>query len=90
MPKLHACESYSFVVAIVGPKGFGPPSNPVSTSTKFAAGAPPKNLQVMNDNVFYLGLKFSKFSFISQIPFWHCYIQMRAKQTARLPSYDVK
>ena len=44
---LHACESYSFVVAIIGPKGYGPPSDPVSESTKFAAGAPPKNLQVM-------------------------------------------
>ena len=43
---LHACESYSFVVAIIGPKGYGPPSNPKSQSTKFAAGAPPKNLQV--------------------------------------------
>merc|ERR1719447_213641 len=49
VPKLHACESYTFVVAIVGPKGFGPPSNPVSTSTKFAAGAPPKNLQATVD-----------------------------------------
>ena len=43
---LHACESYSFVVSIIGPKGFGLPSKPKTQSTKFAAGAPPKNLQV--------------------------------------------
>ena len=43
---LHACESYSFVVCIIGPKGFGPPSSPFTKSTKFSAGAPPKNLQV--------------------------------------------
>ena len=43
---LHACEKYSFVVAIVGPQSFGPPSVPISVSTKFSPGAPPKNLQV--------------------------------------------
>ena len=44
--RLHACESYTFVVAISGPKGMGPPSPPFSKSTKFSPGAPPKNLQV--------------------------------------------
>ena len=43
---LHACEKYSFVVAIVGPQSFGPPSVPIAVSTKFSPGAPPKNLQV--------------------------------------------
>ena len=48
---LHACESYSFVVAIVGPAGsasgpYGPPSTPVEKSTKYNPGAPPKNLKV--------------------------------------------
>ena len=44
--RLHACESYTFVVAIHGPFGMGPPSPPFSKSTKFSPGAPPKNLQV--------------------------------------------
>ncbi len=42
---LHACESYSFVVLILGPKGYGPPSAPFTRSTKFAAGAPPKVIE---------------------------------------------
>ena len=48
---LHACESYSFVVAIIGPKGFGPPSSPFTRATKFSPGAPPKNLQVRGQNL---------------------------------------
>lgn len=46
---LHSCESYSFVVAIVGPKGFGPPSAPHTKATKYSPGAPPKNLKARLD-----------------------------------------
>eukprot|EP00095_Tigriopus_kingsejongensis_P005304 maker-scaffold337_size202799-snap-gene-0.21 protein:Tk05304 transcript:maker-scaffold337_size202799-snap-gene-0.21-mRNA-1 annotation:"sortilin-related receptor" len=42
---LRACESYSFIVAVVGPHGYGPASQERTLSTKYAAGAPPKNLK---------------------------------------------
>ncbi|TRY76952.1 hypothetical protein TCAL_09210 [Tigriopus californicus] len=45
--KLRACEAYSFIVAIVGPDGFGPASKEKTLSTKYAAGAPPKKLRVL-------------------------------------------
>lgn len=45
-----SCESYSFAVAIVGPEGYGRPSQPVVKNTKFSPGAPPKNLQVSRNN----------------------------------------
>jgi hypothetical protein len=46
---LDACESYSFVVAIVGPKGFGLPSNVFTKQTKYSPGAAPKNLKAELD-----------------------------------------
>ena len=46
---LDACESYSFVVAIVGPKGFSLPSSPFTKLTKYSPGAPPKNLKAALD-----------------------------------------
>jgi len=46
---LDACESYSFVVAIVGPKGFSLPSAPFTKLTKYSPGAPPKNLKAELD-----------------------------------------
>ena len=57
--KLHACESYSFIVAIRGPRGFGPPSVPYVKSTKYSPGAPPKNLEVglMKYYCFFLSLE---------------------------------
>lgn len=45
---LAACESYSFLVAIVGEQArgpFGPPSRQVPVATKAMPGAPPKHLQ---------------------------------------------
>lgn len=42
---LEPCESYSFVVAVVGPKGFGLPSNVITKQTKYSPGAAPKNLK---------------------------------------------
>ena len=46
---LEACESYSFVVAIVGPTGFGLPSNVFTKQTKYSPGAAPKNLKAELD-----------------------------------------
>ncbi len=43
---LVSCESYIFVVAIVGPRGFGPASRPLTNSSKYSPGAAPKNLAV--------------------------------------------
>ena len=47
-----SCESYAFVVAVLGSKqnggkwgGFGPGSDPYTKETKYSVGAPPKNLQ---------------------------------------------
>ena len=48
---LDACQSYSFVVAIVGDKGYGPPSAPLSKLTKYSPGAPPKNLKAELDPI---------------------------------------
>jgi hypothetical protein len=41
---LDSCESYSFVVCIVGPSGTGQASKVFTKSTKYSPGAPPKNL----------------------------------------------
>lgn len=46
---LDACESYSFVVSVIGPFGFGPASPPFAVSTKYSAGAPPKELKAALD-----------------------------------------
>ncbi len=43
--KLSSCQSYSFVVCIVGPMGTGAASNVFTARTKYAPGAPPKNLK---------------------------------------------
>ncbi len=48
---LTACESYSFVVAIVGDQGFSLPSAPFTKLTKYSPGAPPKNLKAELDPV---------------------------------------
>ena len=52
---LQSCESYTFIVAIVGPSkqiggefgGFGPPSEPFTKATKYDVGAPPKHLKAL-------------------------------------------
>jgi hypothetical protein len=46
---LDACQSYSFVVAVVGPKGVGLPSAPFTKLTKYSPGAAPKNLKAELD-----------------------------------------
>lgn len=44
--KLNSCENYAFAVAIVGPKGIGPPSELFFKRTKYSPGAPPKNVDI--------------------------------------------
>ena len=46
---LGSCESYSFVVCIIGPNGTGPASKVYTKSTKFAPGDAPKNLRATID-----------------------------------------
>ena len=51
---LHACESYSFVVAIIDDRQgegeiYGPPSQPFTEATKYSPGAPPKHLTARLD-----------------------------------------
>jgi hypothetical protein len=47
---LQSCESYSFVVAVTGPEGIGPASDPVSKVSKYSPGAPPKNVTASIDS----------------------------------------
>jgi len=41
----HACQNYQFIVAIADERGYGPASVPISKTTKYSPGAPPKNLK---------------------------------------------
>lgn len=46
---LNACQSYNFVVLVVGPKGIGNPSEHVTISTKYSPRSSPKNVTVSKD-----------------------------------------
>ncbi|KAL3265395.1 hypothetical protein HHI36_009601 [Cryptolaemus montrouzieri] len=51
IPKLGACETYTFTIGIVGPMGFGPLAhNWVDLTTYPDPKAPPKRLRVEEDN----------------------------------------
>lgn len=48
--ELAACQSYTFLVGLVGPLGLGPLSRePQSIITQFNPKAAPKNLRVLTD-----------------------------------------
>ncbi len=46
---LDSCESYIFAVAVMGPRGVGRLSDPVTEVTKYSPVAPPKDLRLEVD-----------------------------------------